>query len=364
MLKTCLSFLFCTLATCLFPFSETEAKKEIDAIIKKFIKDKHVPGLSVGVVKASFELETPYEKVFHSGLARKFPQTNVKDPSQFRIGNLSKMFVSALLCHLVEKGEIDLKDPVDKYLPKSFKMPDYHGQKITVMQLASHLSSLPANPNTPIKEYQVSIKDIESYLRQFKYAKKPGTRYEESNLGYGLLVYVMERKMQSSYEELLENQIFKPLSITSIYSRIPSSVLNRVCCGYRGLFPVKEQFLDKDWSFFKPVRGLVSNSDGLLKWMRFLLKVEKTSLDPLFKHMYQITHTFNDNQLNKASMAFLVSPLSNEKSLPMFKIGGVYHGFSAHMALIPDTKTGVYVLCNTEEDVSSLAVKILEYLNH
>ncbi|MCH9630712.1 MAG: D-alanyl-D-alanine-carboxypeptidase/endopeptidase AmpH [Chlamydiia bacterium] len=354
--------IFCSAFLC--SFKEADAKKEIDAACKKYIKDKNIRGLSASVIKASYDLESPFEKTFYFGHSRKSPQTNVKEPTQFRLGDLSKMFVAALLCHFIETEELHLSDTLEKHLPKSFKMPDYHGEKVTLFQLATHTSSLPKIPTIPMKDYQVSVKEIQNYLKSFKFPKKPGSRYELSDLGYGLLVYIMERVSSSSFEDLIKEHLLNPLAISTLYTKVPASALQRLCEGYKGLFPVKEHFVDKDWCFFKPTRGLVSNTVAMHSWMKFLLKIEKTPLDHILKHLLQISYTFEESSVKKAAFPFIVTPLSSDKALTTYSIGGSYHGFTSHMAFIPDTRIGVVILSNADENVEPLAKDLLDILSN
>lgn len=346
-----------------FSFTEASFKQEVEKIAKSYLKENSA-GLSIYVIKASFDQDIPYEKVFHFGVAKKAPQLNIKDSSYFRIGNLSKSFLAALVCKLADKGLFQLTDPITKYLPKTFKMANYHGKDMTLLQLLNHLSSLPSVPTMPLKEYQVSIKEIENYLRTLKLPKEPGSFYEESDLGYGLLAYIIEKITRTSYAEILESELLKPLNIESVQSRLPLSLLNRLCAGYRGLFPVKEHFVDKDFGFFKPSRGLVSNMEGLKIWLKFLLKIDKTPLDGLLKTLLQPSYVFPEKQMQKAATAFTVIPLCNENSLTTYKLSSTYHGFSSFLAFTPDTKTGICMLSNIEADLEKLSLKLLQSLQN
>ena len=61
----------------------------------------------------------------------------------FEIGSITKVFTALLLQDMVERGEMKLDDPVQKYLPASVHMPTYKGKPITLLHLATHTSSLP-----------------------------------------------------------------------------------------------------------------------------------------------------------------------------------------------------------------------------
>ena len=48
---------------------------------------------------------------------------------------------------MVERGEMNLHDPVQKYLPASVTLPAYQGKQITLLHLATHTSGLPRDSN-------------------------------------------------------------------------------------------------------------------------------------------------------------------------------------------------------------------------
>lgn len=64
----------------------------------------------------------------------------------FTIGSITKVFTTILLAEMVDRGLVNLDDPIEKYLPPSIKVPSYNGQKITLENLATHTSGLPEFP--------------------------------------------------------------------------------------------------------------------------------------------------------------------------------------------------------------------------
>src|SRR6185503_21167839 len=51
------------------------------------------------------------------------------------------------LADMVERGEVNLDDPISKYLPKSVKVPTRDGKESTLRHLSSQISGLPRLPN-------------------------------------------------------------------------------------------------------------------------------------------------------------------------------------------------------------------------
>ena len=66
----------------------------------------------------------------------------------FAIGSITKVFTTILLADMVNRGLVNLDDPIEKYLPTSVKVPTYNGQKITLENLATHTSGLSEFPSS------------------------------------------------------------------------------------------------------------------------------------------------------------------------------------------------------------------------
>ena len=65
----------------------------------------------------------------------------------YEIGSASKAFTGVLLADAVNAGLVKLDDPLQKYVPKSVKVPVKEGKPITLEHLATHTSGLPRLPN-------------------------------------------------------------------------------------------------------------------------------------------------------------------------------------------------------------------------
>lgn len=66
----------------------------------------------------------------------KTSNTTVDGNTIFSIGSTTKVFTTVLLADLVNKGLIELDDPIEKYLPSNVTVPQYKGHKITIEDLA------------------------------------------------------------------------------------------------------------------------------------------------------------------------------------------------------------------------------------
>ena len=138
----------------------------------------------------------------------------------FEIGSITKVFTSFILVNIAHEGLLDIDDTIDKYLGYSLN----NNTKTTFKELSNHTAGLPrippgmlleamfSNKNNPYKDYTEDR--LIDYLKN-KLKRKKKTAYRYSNLGAGLLGYVLSQVTGKSYEELLQYYIARPLHMSS-----------------------------------------------------------------------------------------------------------------------------------------------------
>ena len=145
-------------------------------------------------------------------------EINNKD-SVFEVGSITKLFTSTILTNLVNEDSIKLDDFITDYLPFELNPKEENAKKTTFRMLANHTSGLPnypsnldsvarRNPLNPYLEYD-SLLLIEYLKNELILNSIPGDNYEYSNLGFGILGYLLEIKTGKSYEELLKKYVFQ-----------------------------------------------------------------------------------------------------------------------------------------------------------
>ncbi len=137
----------------------------------------------------------------------------------YEIGSISKVLTSAMAAQLANEGKLDLKTPADAYLPYEIAAQ----ATITPLQLANHTSGLPrlpsnmmlyavTHPSNPYKTY--GEQKLKAYLsKKVELDNTPGTTYAYSNLGAGLLGYLLTQIEGDSYENLMQSRVCTPLGM-------------------------------------------------------------------------------------------------------------------------------------------------------
>src|SRR5699024_777521 len=132
------------------------------------------------------------------------------------------------LARMVLQHKVALDDPINMYLPDSLHIPSYQGQKITLEELATHTSGLPRMPSNffatqnPLNPYvHYAVHDLYEFLDQYKLTKVPGTHFQYSNLGVGLLGTILAHAAGLTYTQLLQKYITQPLQMDDTELKIP-----------------------------------------------------------------------------------------------------------------------------------------------
>jgi serine-type D-Ala-D-Ala carboxypeptidase/endopeptidase len=139
---------------------------------------------------------------------------------------------------MVERGEVMLNDPVRKFLPTSVTVPTYRGKEITLVDLATQTSGLPRDSvkvdlnsdTSPYAEYTAS--ELYVFLGSYRLQRDPGSKYEYSNVGMGLLGHALALRAGIRYEDLLRSRIFEPLGMTSTTITLNAEQRFRRATGY------------------------------------------------------------------------------------------------------------------------------------
>ena len=176
-----------------------------DEAIRKMLStrvdlQKQATGIVVGVIDSMGSRIVSYGTM---GLSDRRP---VNGDTVFDVGSITKVLTALLLADMAQRGEVSLDDPAAKYLDaKKVKLPERGGKQITLIDLATHTSGLPLrptnlvskDPNDKYRGYTVDL--MYECLSSFTLPRDIGTKYEYSNIGYGLLGHVLEKRMGKPY---------------------------------------------------------------------------------------------------------------------------------------------------------------------
>lgn len=194
--------------------SETKAPLQPDQGLLEAAETLRAEGEIPALTLAEFTCKS--RKVAWSGLRRAGFQDAIDPNTRFAIGSNAK---SMLATAAVRLG-VDLDRPLSDLWPEMVESrPDKSG--ITLRQLLSHSSGLPAFDTGSELESVPDFEDdarlaalgaAEWFLDQ-PLIENPGTRTVYSNAGYVVAGAILEHVYGTSFDVLIEQEVFNPLSL-------------------------------------------------------------------------------------------------------------------------------------------------------
>lgn len=194
--------------------SAADLTKQIDQLSQPYVDSETVVGMSIGVLYDGKSLVRGYGK-----LAADDPRTP-DGRTIYEIGSVTKVFTGLLLADAVVAERVSLTTPVDQLLPRNVKLRRADPERpIELSQLSTHTSGLPrlpdnlkpADSNNPYADYDEAA--LLAFLNGYQPPQKPGAAIAYSNLGVGLLGYLLARERSVDYDALLQQRIAQPLEM-------------------------------------------------------------------------------------------------------------------------------------------------------
>lgn len=185
-----------------------DLSKKIDDFVLQRMTLGKVPGLSLVIVQGG---KVVYAKGYgYANLESKTPMT---ERTLVPIGSTGKGMTALAVMQLVEQGKLDLDAPVVKYLPW-FKVDDPRSGEITLRQLLTHTSGLPAGGLFDGKQDAGALEARVRSLASLKLHRAPGSGFEYANDGYATAGLVVQAVSGMPYEDYMAKSVFAPLGMS------------------------------------------------------------------------------------------------------------------------------------------------------
>ncbi|MGQ0643506.1 MAG: serine hydrolase domain-containing protein, partial [Gemmatimonadaceae bacterium] len=171
-----------------------------------------IPSIAVAVAKGDRIL---WEAGFgFADVERQIPAT-ARTP--YSLASISKPFTATGIMLLAQKGFVRLRAPVNHYLG-GVRVAAREGkaEDVTLERLLTHTGGLPVHYQFFYEDGGYPRPPMDSTIRRYGVAVyPPGEAYQYSNLGFGILDYVIARKSGKSYAVFMRQEVFLPLGLTS-----------------------------------------------------------------------------------------------------------------------------------------------------
>ncbi len=256
--------------------SSIEEFKELDDFLHDLPYTWGIPGVAVVVLK---DKKVIYSKAFgYRDVANKLEMTTKTIQP---IASCTKAFTTAAIAMLVEEGKLEWDKPIRKYVPEFELNDSVVSNRITLEDMLSHRTGLPRHDfvwmNTNFTYNQVLER-----LPFLEPSKDLRTTFQYNNLMFMAASMVIKKISGVSYNEFVENRIFKPLSMEN--SNFSITEMQKAA---DFAYPYKEKdgetvlcdFVDNDVA---SGAGCINSSiEDMGKWLQFHLNTGKVGEEQL-----------------------------------------------------------------------------------
>jgi CubicO group peptidase (beta-lactamase class C family) len=307
---------------------------------------QHIPGVSLAVVK-----DGKIIKAEGYGLANLELNVPARPETVFKIGSVSKQFISAGILLLIQEGKISLDDNISKFLdgtPESWK-------PITVRHLLTHTSGIvrEAPGFDPLKVQSDADVIKTAYSLPLRFA--PGEKWEYCNVGYFSLAEIIRKVSGKPWGEYLSDALFKPLEMNSTRTTTMTDLVQDRANGYgwrEGKYVNAAIYLA-----LRPSGAFLSNVLDLAKWDAALY-TERVLKQPSREQMWTAVK-LNGGTTYPYGFGWELDSVGGHRQIHH---GGSLPGFRAELSRFVDDKLTVIVLTNSDNaNPGTIALGVAEF---
>lgn len=327
------------------PLSNDQIKSRVDRLAARFLRSTGNAGLSIAIVlrnPATGKLES---EIFNYGVTSDQTQQPVTSDTIYEVGSITKVFTGILLAQDVLAAKVKLDDPIQMYLPPDITAPTFDEVPITLIQLATHRSGLPRVPDKfqsadPFAE-GYSTQDLYAWLDQFRLTREPGSQYEYSNMGYGLLGDILSQLGGTDYDLLEQKGISQPLGLSDTMDVLSSDQKTRLAQGYSDFGSPTPYFPDSGG-----IAGAAFLHSTIADMTQFLAANMEPDATPLAASL-KLAQT-NQAEAESRSTGIGLGWQISDPGQPEERIwkSGRTNGFTSYISFSADDSSGFVILTN------------------
>lgn len=226
--------------------------KAIDTFILSQMDSLKIPALSIAIIQ--------------NGRVMYYKATGIKNDKQdvidsttvFEAASMTKPVFAFAVHKLIEKGKLNLDSPLYKYYPYDDIDYDDRYKLLTARMVLSHTTGFPNWRNGG----ELTIKS------------EPGTKYGYSGEGFEYLGLVVKHLLGKKIQDIVEQEVFRPLSINNSFLIKNKYVLDHLA---DGLKDNKEWGRNNIWLQPHVALSLCTDAKEYAKFVIMLMKEGRSS---------------------------------------------------------------------------------------
>lgn len=339
------------------------ALERVDALADRAIEGWKVPGLAYGIVLGG--------RLVHArgmGTLRVGEDAVPDARSIFRIASMTKSFTAATVLSLRDEGRLALDDEIARHVPElgTLRYPTADSPPITIRHLLTMTAGFPTDDPWGDRQQGLDLDEFRRLLADgLSFAWTPGTRFEYSNTGYGILGRLITNVAGNEYRDVVRERLLDPLGMSGTGYLVEEVEPDRLARGYLWR---DGAFVDEPmdgYGALASMGGLFTTIDDLARWVAFFLDstpprddpedgqplrraTRREMQQPLVPAYLRLSHAAADAMPEVESLHYGYGLFTTD-DVRFGRIvghGGGYPGFGSHMRWHPASGLGVVSLTN------------------
>jgi CubicO group peptidase (beta-lactamase class C family) len=326
----------------------------LDQYVERAMKEWHVPGLAIAIVKDD---SVVYSKGF--GVREVGKPERVDSHTLFAIGSNTKAFTSAAVGIMVDRRKMRWDDKVASYLPDLQLYDLYVTRELTIRDALSHRSGLGRQGDML---WYGSTYDRDEILRRVRFLE-PNSSFR-SQFGYSNIMFLaagqsLAEAAGESWDDVIISEIFRPLGMTESNTSTDSlpgkaDVATPHSMEAAGATPIPWRKLDN----MAPAGSINSSVSDMTHWIRMQLDTGTYGGKPVISaKSLNETHSpqtiiasphdslFPSQHFSSYGMGWVLQDYLGRELV--WHNGGI-DGMLSEVRLVPEAKLGFVILSNAD----------------
>ncbi|HYN08938.1 MAG TPA: serine hydrolase [Vicinamibacterales bacterium] len=200
---------------------------DIAALVAAKMAEYRVPGAGLGILKDG------------QTIVRGFGVTNTDDPQPvtpdtiFTIASISKTVTATAVMKLIEQGRVELKTPIQKYLPDFRVLDEKTSREVSFWHLLTHTPGWEGQLSTEDRGAEALAHFATTILRELPQLAPAGSVWSYNNAGFSLAGRVIEVVTGRNIHDALRELVFTPIGMTRSFTRVTDTITYRTTLGHR-----------------------------------------------------------------------------------------------------------------------------------
>jgi CubicO group peptidase (beta-lactamase class C family) len=243
------------------------SNEDLVAKVSELATELDVPGAAVGIVHDGVE-----HYAFHGVTSTKNPLP-VDETTLFQFGSTGKTYTATAIMRLMERGDLDLDQPVRTYLPEFALQDEDVAREATVLNLLNHTAGWEGDLSDNTGDGDDALERYVALMKDIRQVTPLNATVSYNNASLSVAGRIIEKLTGKTYEAGMRELVLDPLGLDDTLFFMTEIMMRRFAVGH-----VQEDdgsiHLAPSWAIPRgnaPAGGMSATAADQLRWARFHL---------------------------------------------------------------------------------------------